>query len=773
MKYFYNKKFFVFALLLSSVGIVSAQDATLTVTSPSGVSGDYNLELAGFIECEFESISGTLALAMDDFGTALACSGADLSGVANNVSGKIAVLDRGDCPFTHKIFQAQEAGAIAVIICNNVDDPALLAMSGVDEDIAPIDIPSMMLSLADCNTIKAQIANDVEVTVTRNIIDPIIDPNADDEVLWGANGEGAFDDDLGDWTTVGLTDDAHLWTWIGPNNINSVTDCGAALFNLQQYQIDDGFDTENPGPAPYTDYSGELISPSIDLSGTNAVALKFYQFNLGLNTETLYSTSIDGGTTWADPVEITSVNTQDSDEIITELKRIPLEGVAGERDVMIKFIIDGDFFFWSIDDVQIVELTGVNVTMDDAFYTPLAYGFPQAHADSDTFFLFASVRNSGASALDQIKLDVSITNDGTGEEYFSDSGTQSNIEIGALAEVATDNLFVPNNLPLGTYSIKYDISIQDATETDGTDNSITKIFEITENLFTKEPGPLTNGFYSGSRPGGEWAAAAIYRMSNSVTDYVATNAITSISSNGSSLADNFVDVFLVKLDNGLDFGDGNFDFDETDLQGHPSFDIISQNTHVFSNEQNGALITVPFSSSGQGVPLEPGASYMVIINFDGSQAGSAEVPNEELFLGYNSDPRIAMDIEGIGFPSDMVMSKDQGRWFTGFQGDPAPVIRMEVELMSDTDDTPLPVGSFKVFPNPASDLINVELNLEEPSNTTIVMASLDGKIIEVKELSNVSKRSLNMNVAHLPAGTYVLKAYTESGSTTHKVVVAH
>lgn len=768
MKYFYNKKFYVLVLLLFSIGITNAQNGQLIITGPAGISGEYDVLLAGFNPCDFESVSGTLALAEDDFGTAKACSADALSGIGGNVNGRIAVMDRGDCPFTHKIFQAQEAGAIAVIICNNVADPAVEAMGGEDEDIALIEIPSMMVSLADCNIIKAEINNNIEVDIERN---SVTDVNSDDEVIWGANGEGTFEDGLGDWTTVGITDGAHLWEWIGTSNINSQTQCGSVVFNLQQYQIDDGFDVDNPGPAPYNQYNGELISPSINLSGVNAVALKFYQYNLGLNTETQYATSIDGGTTWSDPIDISSENTQDSDVILTELRRIPLTGVAGESDVMIKFIADGDFFFWGIDDVQIVELTGVNISMGDAFYTPIAYGFPQAHADTDTFALFTSVRNSGGSVLDRIRLDVSITNDDTGEEFFADSGTQSDIAIGAISEVATDNLFVPVGLPIGKYSIKYDLSILDASETDRTDNTITKIFEITENLFTKEPGPLNNGFYTGSRPGGEWAAGAVYRMSKNVTDYVATNAITSISSNQNSLADNFIDVFLVRLTSGLNFAD--FDFFETDLQGHPSFDIISQNTHVFTDEQNGQLITIPFSSSGQGVPLEPGESYMVILNFDGSQAGSALAPNEELFLGYNGDPRVSFDIDNVGFVSDMVMSKDQGQWFSGFSGDPAPVIRMEVELMSDTDDTPLPAGSFVVYPNPASDYINVELNLDQPSNATIVMAALDGRIIEVKELNNVSKRNLDINVAHLPAGTYLLKAYTDTGSTTHKVVVAH
>ncbi len=765
MKYFYNKNSFLLILSFFAVGVLNAQNAKLTVSSPSSVQGEYDMQLAEFASCEFESISGTLALGEDDFGTATGCNAnGDLSAISN-VSGKIAIMDRGNCAFTDKTLAAQDAGAIAVIICNNEAEPALLTMSGENDDIT---IPSMLISQADCSILKTEIGNNIEVVASRV---GITDPNDDDEVIWGANGEGNFENGLGDWETEGLSDASHVWTWIENGNITSKSACGSAIMALSDYQVADGFDLDNPPPPPYNQYMSELISPSIDLSGAEAVAVKFAQYNLKLNGSTFVSTSIDGGTTWSDPLEVDTDNTQDSDVINTELIRLPLSGVGNESDVRIKFTIDGDFFFWGIDDVEIVKLTGNNVSMSDAFYTPISYGFPQTHADADTFFFFATVRNSGGSILNNVKLDVSITNNDSGEEVFSDSGTQASVAIGEVVQVASDNLFVPNTLPVGKYTIQYDLSVLDAAETNQSDNSTSKIFEVTENTFSKEPGPLDNGFYGGSRPGGEWAAAAVYRMSGSVDEYVATNAVTSISSNSGTLTDNFVDVFLVKLNEGIDFA--NFDFQETDLLGHPSFDIITQNTHVFTTEENGELITVPFSSSGQGVPLEPGESYMVILRFDGTQAGSATVPNEELFLAYNSDPRVANIIDDVGFISDLVVSVDQSQWFSGFAGDPAPVIRMEVELESDVDDIPLAEGSFLVYPNPANDYLKVELDFEETTDATIVMAALDGRILQVKELSNVSKRSLELNVTNLTSGTYILKAYTDKGSTTHKVVITN
>jgi len=762
MKYFYLRTFFIIAISWSLSNIAFGQNGNVNVSSPSSIAGDYDAQLAEFISCEFESISGTLALAEDDFNTAKACNAnGDLSGLSNSVDGKIAVMDRGDCAFTDKVFAAQEAGAIAVIMCNN--EEGLLTMSGENEDIT---IPSILISQNDCEIIRAEISNDVEVVLSRT---GITDDFADDKVVWGNNGEGDFENGLGDWTTEGISDGAHVWTWTEQSNISAKSSCGSAVFDLQDFQVADGLDLNNPGPPPYNRYHGELISPTIDLSGLEAAALKFYQFNLGLNGTTSFATSIDGGTTWSEPTDIETINTQDSESIITEIRRIPIPELAGESNVKIKFIIDGDFFFWVIDDVEIVELSGNNVTIADAFYTPIAYAFPQAHADADTFFFFATVRNTGGRVLDEVRLDVSVTNEDTGEEVFSTSGTRSDIPIGETTTVEADNLFVPVGLAIGKYIMQYDLSVLDASETVRNDNSTTKIFEITENVFSKEPGPLDSGFYSGSRPGGEWGAAAVYRMSNNVDNYFATNALTSISSNADVLTDNFIDVFLVKLNEGIDFT--NFDFQETDLQGHPSFDIISQNTHVFTAEENGELISVPFSSSGQSVPLESGETYMVVLRFDATQAGAAAVPNEELFLAYNSDPRIANIIDDVGFISDFVISKDQGQWFSGFSGDPAPVIRMEVEFMSDTDDIPLPVGSFAVYPNPTRDFLQVEFDFEETMDATLVMASMEGKILNVQNLKNVSKRNVALDVSNLPAGTYILKAFTDSGSSTQKIII--
>ncbi len=71
------------------------------------------------------------------------------------VAGRIAMISRGVCAFVVKIQNAQAAGAVGVIITNNVAGSPI-ALGGTPT--VPIVIPSLMISLADGNTIRARLA---------------------------------------------------------------------------------------------------------------------------------------------------------------------------------------------------------------------------------------------------------------------------------------------------------------------------------------------------------------------------------------------------------------------------------------------------------------------------------------------------------------------------------------------------------------------------------------------------------------------------------------
>ena len=79
-----------------------------------------------------------------------------------DLQGKIAVIRRGNCDFVAKVEAAEIAGAIAVIIVNNVaDDP--IPMGGTDPGIT---IPSLMVYQSDGEAIIASLLNSDTINVT-------------------------------------------------------------------------------------------------------------------------------------------------------------------------------------------------------------------------------------------------------------------------------------------------------------------------------------------------------------------------------------------------------------------------------------------------------------------------------------------------------------------------------------------------------------------------------------------------------------------------------
>lgn len=102
-------------------------------------------------------ITGDLVLAVPNDGCAPLTNGAA-------IAGKIAIINRGTCTFQSKTLNAQNAGAIAVVIANST-----AAFGGMAADATittPMTITARMVTNADGNAIKAALAAATAVNVT-------------------------------------------------------------------------------------------------------------------------------------------------------------------------------------------------------------------------------------------------------------------------------------------------------------------------------------------------------------------------------------------------------------------------------------------------------------------------------------------------------------------------------------------------------------------------------------------------------------------------------
>jgi hypothetical protein len=129
-----------------------ASAANITINSPSQIAGDYqSYPTTNFGSEVTATITADFILANDTTGTPVeACNS-----FGNDATGKIAIIRRGECAFVDKVKNAQNAGAIAVIMLNNVSGEPI-PMGGTD---ATITIPSVMLSKEDGDIIVAAMAS--------------------------------------------------------------------------------------------------------------------------------------------------------------------------------------------------------------------------------------------------------------------------------------------------------------------------------------------------------------------------------------------------------------------------------------------------------------------------------------------------------------------------------------------------------------------------------------------------------------------------------------
>lgn len=142
----------------------------LRVNAPGNISGLYSAGGAGFTAdlrarplvqtagTANTQVTGNVVYASPTLGC---------SAIAGGVAGNIALIDRGSCNFTVKVKNAQDAGAIGVIVANNVGPsppnvPAVIQMGGSDSSVR---IPSMSISLADGNTLKSQLSSGLNTSL--------------------------------------------------------------------------------------------------------------------------------------------------------------------------------------------------------------------------------------------------------------------------------------------------------------------------------------------------------------------------------------------------------------------------------------------------------------------------------------------------------------------------------------------------------------------------------------------------------------------------------
>lgn len=140
----------------------------LVVNSPAAIAGPINNTATVEWAPVGSGFAGTVKLASSVAADNLACTALP----SGSMGGFVALIDRGSCSVSVKVHNAATAGAIGVLVANNVPgDPPSFSFGGPDP-FTPA--PTIIMTQADGSRIKANIGAPVTVSVSPSVSVPLI-----------------------------------------------------------------------------------------------------------------------------------------------------------------------------------------------------------------------------------------------------------------------------------------------------------------------------------------------------------------------------------------------------------------------------------------------------------------------------------------------------------------------------------------------------------------------------------------------------------------------
>ncbi|WNJ19184.1 T9SS-dependent M36 family metallopeptidase [Pontibacter sp. G13] len=162
----------------------SAGGDALTINTPAGIAGTYSVSGASFGPgLPTTPITADIVEVLDINGSPTVC---DVVANPTSVAGKIALIDRGGCLFVDKVLNAQNAGAVAVIIINN-QAGGTFTMGGSSNQIT---IPSIMVSQSDGLTFRQNVGLGLNGTIQDGGLPNGLDSNVDNGIVAHEYGHG-------------------------------------------------------------------------------------------------------------------------------------------------------------------------------------------------------------------------------------------------------------------------------------------------------------------------------------------------------------------------------------------------------------------------------------------------------------------------------------------------------------------------------------------------------------------------------------------------------
>ena len=541
-------------------------------------------------------------------------------------------------------------------------------------------------------------------------------------------GQGAFE--IGNTASVG-TSNPDLITYLGAMATTGTTATnGYAFFDGIQYLL--------TVPPVVEIQNSSITSSTIDLSlyAQPSITLSFNQRFRHFNyDETYVEMSQDGGSTWVYSQQVNAGEPTNGTSLQNNLSLIVPVLPSANTKIRFRWSSTSDSddygsgYGWMIDDVKLVEpyadeftltkvWTGDIVQKWDYYSTPLTQVIPMT--------VGAVISNMGGVSQTKV-VSIEILQ-GTTSVYTA----TENITIlpGVSDTLWHTSTFTPTSN--GVYTVKFTLP----TDAINTNNTQSEDFEVTPNIYGHNFPISGTSFFGFNTVDAEIGMGNLYEINanqqlNGINVQFATGTTVSTE----------VRCELWEVVDGI--------------QGTMNF--ITDVTYTVPSPLNTANpTTIAFSSPGQ---MEAGKLYMVIL---------------KTYQDATNKLRIRSSVKG----DDDFSTIGYGPFATGgvvnyFSGwGQSPYISLNFDPTIGINETSTEISGVSIYPNPSSSSVNLEMNIANPSEVSIQVTDLSGKVVATQNLGflPLGKNQTTIQSASFNNGLYYVTISSNGTSVTKKFI---
>ncbi len=517
----------------------------------------------------------------------------------------------------------------------------------------------------------------------------------------------------------------------------------------------------------------ELITDMIDLTQHSIIDLSFTQYYRRFAgpagsqavPATYVDFSVDGGATFPYSVTLNSSVAVNSSTATNDVVNIIAGSYIGGQDsVKIRFRFDGEYYFWCIDDIQILETPANRMSFtewqgapaQDIIYGPSTTGsarmghmtLKQARGIS----FDANAVNSGTAAQSNVKLSVKVLDElGTLIQTVT-SATKSVLNAGDTATFNDLNTYATAWTP--SANAEYQVVYNLLSDSVSIFSDTTSLF-VTDSTMSMDFGSWDNSIGASSNTTQWGDGSQMYNRHDLVDDELLFGAKVYLGS--TTVAGGILELSVY---DSSAYGGNTSGWDVNKLVAYGQKVLDAQDV-----SQGFVRFDFTDATSGRGVDLDQskGAYMYNLTMYDNQGVNTLLVRNDQTW-------------GKVGGSGGMYLAA-LGNWYSGYSGSrslnnlwirgincPATNAAACMSIGMDEES----VNAITFSPNPASDYVSIDFGLSV-GNYDISIMDLTGKVLKSEKIRAAA--DFKLNISDLNVGMYLVRIQKGKYVKTSKLSV--